>query len=96
MGNKDVFLNTIAVIYFFLTLFLYVSGEFYFYRGGGQQRNITSKHLWKMVDSVEEPGSLNRGETIAKVEFNTEYGQNLMVIPSTNQIKELQTIIRDK
>lgn len=49
-----------------------------------------------MVDSVEEPCAVNRGETVANVEFQTEYGPNLMVIPATNQIKELQTIIRDK
>lgn len=54
------------------------------------------KTLWKMVDSVEEPCALNSGETVANVEFQTEYGPNLMVIPATNQIKELQTIIRDK
>lgn len=35
----------------------------------------------------------------AKVEVHEkahDYGENLMIIPATNQIKELQTIIRDK
>lgn len=48
-----------------------------------------------MVDSVQsEVCVAETSEEI--VQTPVDYGQNLMVIPATNQIKELQTIIRDK
>lgn len=48
-----------------------------------------------MVDSVKSEVfvSETNDELVKTV---VDYGENLMVIPATNQIKELQTIIRDK
>lgn len=48
-----------------------------------------------MVDSAVKP-EVCVPEASDDVKPNTDYGANLMVIPATNQIKELQTIIRDK
>lgn len=45
-----------------------------------------------MVDSEVRVAAPSEANDKAR----TDYGENLMIIPATNQIKELQTIIRDK
>lgn len=55
----------------------------------------TSTSSCTMVDSAVKP-EVCVPEASDDVKPNTDYGANLMVIPATNQIKELQTIIRDK
>lgn len=49
-----------------------------------------------MVDSVNKSEGSPPSVATEPVKVTTEFGENLMVIPATNQIKELQTIIRDK
>lgn len=41
------------------------------------------------VDKITNNGEVNNGEVY-------DYGPNLKVLPSNNQVKELQTILRDK
>lgn len=48
-----------------------------------------------MVDSVKSEVCVSETND-ELVKTVVDYGENLMVIPATNQIKELQTIIRDK
>lgn len=49
-----------------------------------------------MVDSISCSDKNVEEQRPDVIESVSQYGENLYVIPPTNQIRELQTIIRDK
>ena len=59
------------------------------------------KHLLSKNDNISNMGSTDTVTGVRKMTENNgdidgDYGPNLKVLPTNDQVKELQTILRDK